>query len=183
MTATPEPRLLYADDTLIGLLDFTDHADQVCPAFGLVYHMAGEYRWMVILPPAAFPSTSPDPLGPRLGDIFHAHMSQRDLRDLRHVRDLVDARGWLFTAAGWAVADPWAAAEGKLAQHPNRRRVQQAIYIDQATGAITSRTHFQDTGDVELDTVERPADGWDPDREGSIAATLDLVRNATLQAE
>ncbi len=44
---------IWADDTLDNLLDFREHATEA-PGFGMVYQADGEWRWMMIYPPAMF---------------------------------------------------------------------------------------------------------------------------------
>lgn len=177
MTAPDHDPLLFADDTLDGLLDFSEHAEKVSPAFGLVYRVDGEWRWMVLLEPEGFPQRTDG--GPTVGDSFYVHIRRCDLSQIAAtIAADVDARGWLFTGAGWAVPGAPVEAKGRLAHHPQRQRVLQSVYLDQATGSIDSRTQFLSSGEVYQRTMERPAVGWTLRNGGSIAAAMEMVRTA-----
>ena len=171
-----QPDVVFPASSLAELLEFPEDPSSISPAFGLVYVMDDEWRWMVVLPPSAWPPIPNDPLGPRLGDIFHQHIQTVDLPRLRVASEQLDARGWLFTYVGWFVSNPWPASEGKLSSHPDRRKAYCSIFIDQATGALTHRLQFPDTGEVETQTRERPEAGWNLGWHGSIPVALELIR-------
>lgn len=181
VTAPDHDPLLFANDTLDGLLDFSEHAEKLSPAFGLVYRVDSEWRWMVLLEPEGFPQRTDG--GPTVGDWFYVHIRRCDLSQIAAgIAADVDARGWLFTGTGWAVPGIPVEAIGRLAHHPQRQRVLHSAYLDQATGSIASRTQFLSTGEVDQRTMERPAAGWTLRNGGSIVAAMEMLRTAAAGA-
>jgi hypothetical protein len=163
-------------DTLDDLLDIAEHADNLSPAFGFVYHRDDEYRWMIMYGPDAWPPISPD--GPGVGDHLYEQLRHGDHSELREIATVLDLRGWLFTGSSWRVDNRWPAREGSLRDHPHRQHALTSIHLDQHDATITKRFQFDD-GTFELHTSTPPAGGWTLANAGSIIAAMELMRTST----
>lgn len=159
-------------DTIDELLRFDEDDPQLISALGPVHRPEGKLRWMVVLNQFDLPDLPSDIT---YGDFLYNNINPASAAASAR---LITVTGWMFTSVSWYVEEPGPGWEGRIREHPDRQHSAIALYIDQATGAISSRVTTKT--EVFTKTDPYPAGGWDTDEHGTVPALLGKLRSAAM---
>ena len=160
----------WTSDTIEELLDF-DAEHIHTPLFGIVHQQGGVYRFNPIGIP--WPEVT---VTNRVGNLLMdaAHNQRPEMWEGLPLNII----GWMFVGGASVLNSPDPISEGLIADHPDRLKVRVSKYMDAETGTLTYRI----TGrlpEPELDVLECPENGWDPDINGMVPAAMYLFCQAS----